>query len=97
LKYLADLVTHEDPKVREETLKVLTVFRKDGKGLLQRFLKDPSPQNRSKASLFGEDGQREAAKPLMEIICPGLLQRDYEEKASFFSPRGDGAEEGSRY
>jgi len=86
VKYLADLVTHEDPKVREETLKVLTVFRKDGKDLLQRFLKDPSPQNRSKASLIlAKTARGEAAKPLMEIIfSPDFYRRDYEEKASFF-------------
>jgi HEAT repeat protein len=97
VKYLADLVTHEDLKVREETLKVLTVFRKDGKDLLQRFLKDPSPRNRSKASLvLAKTARGEAAKPLMEIIfAPDFYRRDYEEKASFLQALAEtGAEEG---
>ena len=85
VKYLADLVVHEDPKVREETLKVLTVFRGGGKELLQRFLKDPSPKNRSRASLIlARTIRGEAVKPLMEIISsPDFYRRDYEEKASF--------------
>ncbi len=97
VKYLSDLVTHKDPKVREETLKVLTVFRKDGKNLLEKFLQDPSPRNRSKASiLLAKTARKEAAKPLMDIISSSdFYKRDYEEKASFFQALAEtGAEEG---
>ena len=91
LKYLGNLVTHEDPKVREETLQVLKKFGEKGKDLIQKFLKDPSPEMRAKASfIFAKVAKEEAAQPLTEIILSEeFFKRDYEEKAAVFRALGE--------
>jgi hypothetical protein len=91
VKYLGSLVVHGDPKVREETLQVLKKLGGQGKDLIQKFLKDPLPEMRAKASLiFAKVAKREAAKPLTGIILSkDFFKRDYEEKASFFKALGE--------
>ncbi len=91
VKYLGNLVVHQDPKVREETLQVLKKFGGQGKDLIQKFLKDPLPEMRAKASLiFAKVAKREAAKPLTGIILSkDFFKRDYEEKSSFFKALGE--------
>ncbi len=86
LKYLRNLVTHEDPKVRGETLKLITKFEEKGKEFAQDFLRDSVPEIRGKASrIFAKMAREQAIKPLMEIILSeDFYRRDYEEKASFF-------------
>jgi HEAT repeat protein len=96
VKYLGNLAVHENPKVREETLQVLKKLGDRGKDLLQKFLKDPMPEMRAKASLiFVKVAKAEAAKPLTGIILSeDFYKRDYEEKASFLKALGEtGAEE----
>lgn len=85
-KYLASLVRHGDPKVREETIQVLGRFGEKGKDLLQKFLQDPIPSLRGKASmLFARTAGDEAMGPLSEILLSkDFLHRDPEEKLSFF-------------
>jgi len=91
VKWLSPLVHHEDQKVREETLKVLSKPGVKGKELLLKFLKDPIPEIRGKTSLLLakiEKGQ--AAKPLLEIILSeDFFKRDYQEKAAFFKAVGE--------
>ncbi len=91
VKYLGSLVVHGDPKVREETLQVLKKLGGQGKDLIQKFLKDPLPEMRAKASLiFAKVSKGEAAKPLAGIILSkDFFKRDYEEKASFFKALGE--------
>jgi hypothetical protein len=91
VKYLGSLVVHGDPKVREETLQVLKKLGGQGKDLIQKFLKDPLPEVRAKASLiFAMVAKGEAAKPLTGIILSkDFFKRDYEEKASFFKALGE--------
>jgi len=91
VKYLRGLVVHGDPKVREETLQVLKKLGGQGEDLIQKFLKDPLPEMRAKASLiFAMVAKGEAAKPLTGIILSkDFFKRDYEEKASFFKALGE--------
>jgi len=91
VKYLGNLVTHEDLKVREETLQVLNKYGEKGKDLIQKFLKDPIPGIRAKAALIlAKSVKGEAVKPLTEIILSeDFFRRDYEEKASFFRALGE--------
>jgi hypothetical protein len=91
LKYLGNLVVHEDPKVREKTLQVINKFGEKGGDLIQRFLKDPVPDIRGKASLIlAKIAKGEAVKPLTEIILSeDFYKRDYQEKASFFRALGE--------
>jgi len=91
VKYLGDLVSHEDLKVREETLQVLNKFGDKGKDLIQKFLRDSAPGMRAKAALFlARHGKVTAVKPLTEIILSeDFYKRDYEEKASFFRALGE--------
>src|SRR4030043_249330 len=91
VKYLGSLVVNGDPKVREETLQVLKKLGGQGKDLIQKFLKDPLPEMRAKASLiFAMVAKGEAAKPLTGIILSkDFFKRDYEEKASFFKALGE--------
>jgi HEAT repeat protein len=91
LKYLGNLVVHEDPKVREETLQVINKFGEKGEDLIQKFLKDPVPDIRGKASLIlAKIAKSEAVKPLTEIILSeDFYKRDYQEKASFFRALGE--------
>jgi hypothetical protein len=86
LKFLGPLVTHSDPKVREETLRFIMRFEEKGKDLLQRFLRDSHPEIRGKASLaLAKAAKGQAVKPLTEIILSEeFFKRTYEEKASFF-------------
>ena len=85
-KFLGPLVTHSDPKVREETLRFIMKFEEKGKDLLQRFLRDSQPEIRGKASLaLAKAAKGQAVKPLTEIILSEeFFKRTYEEKASFF-------------
>ena len=91
VKYLGNLVSHEDLKVREETLQVLNKFGDKGKDLIQKFLRDSAPGMRAKAALFlARHGKVAAVKPLTEIILSeDFYKRDYEEKASFFRALGE--------
>lgn len=91
VKYLGSLVTHKDPRVREETLQLLAKFGENGKGLIMRLLKDPSAEIRSKASVnLAKVAKGQAVKPLMEIILSeDFYKRNYEEKVSFFKALGE--------
>jgi HEAT repeat protein len=91
VKYLGNLVTHEDLKVREETLQVLNKYGEKGKDLIQKFLRDPVSGIRAKAALIlARNVKGEAVKPLTEIILSeDFFRRDYEEKASFFRALGE--------
>jgi hypothetical protein len=91
VKYLGNLVSHEDLKVREETLQVLNKFGDKGKDLIQKFLRDSAPGMRAKAALFlARHGKVAAVKPLTEIILSeDFYKRDYDEKASFFRALGE--------
>lgn len=89
--YLEGLVSHSDPKVREETLSLLKRFGEKGKGLIQKFLDDPLAEIRSKASLlFAKVAKEEAVKVLSEIVfSKAFLKRNYEEKIAFFKALGE--------
>jgi HEAT repeat protein len=91
VKYLGNLVTHEDLKVREETLQVLNKYGEKGKDLIQKFLRDAVSGIRTKAALIlARNVKGEAVKPLTEIILSeDFFRRDYEEKASFFRALGE--------
>lgn len=85
-KFLGPLIRHGDPKVREETIELLGHLGEKGKDLLQKFLEDPVPYLRGKASiLFARTAREEAVTPLSEIVLSkGFLDREFEEKLSFF-------------
>ena len=91
VKYLSSLVTHRDTRVREETLQLLVKFGEKGRDLILRFLKDPSSEIRSKASVnLARVVRGQAVKPLTEIILSeDFYQRNYEEKVSFFKALGE--------
>jgi hypothetical protein len=91
VKYLGNLVSHEDLKVREETLQVLNKFGDKGKDLIQKFLRDSASGMRAKAALFlARHAKVAAVKPLTEIILSeDFYSRDYDEKASFFRALGE--------
>ena len=96
LKYLGNLVVHEDLRVREETLQLLSKFGEKGKDLTERFLRDSTPGIRAKASLIlARMAKNQALKPLTEIILSeDFYKRDYDEKVSFFRALGEtGSEE----
>ena len=96
LKYIGNLVVHEDLRVREETLQLLSKFGEKGKDLTERFLRDSAPGIRAKASLIlARMAKERAVKPLTEIILSeDFYKREYEEKVSFFRALGEtGAEE----
>lgn len=86
IKYLGNLVSHSDSKVREATLQLVTQFGDRGKDHIQRFLKDPAAEIRGKASLIlARMTKNQAVKPLVEIILSEeFYKRNYDEKASFF-------------
>jgi hypothetical protein len=86
VKYLKNLVVHEDPKVREETLQVLNKLGGKGKDLILKFLGDSLAEIRGKASLsLARIAKNEAVKPLLDaILSEDFYKRDYDEKASFF-------------
>ena len=91
MKYLGNLTTHGDSKIREETLQVLSQFGKKSASLILRYLKDPVPDIRSKASLvLARVAKEEAAEPLMKIILSeDFYKREYDEKVSFFRALGE--------
>jgi HEAT repeat protein len=91
LKYVGNLIAHQDTKVREETLQLLGRFGEKGKDLAEKFLRDPVPGIRAKASLtLARMAKGQAVKPLMEIILSqDFYKRDYEEKVSFFRALGE--------
>jgi len=91
IKYLGNLAVHPDAKVREETLQILKKLNGQGKDLLHKFLNDPLPEMRAKASLiFAKVAKEAAAKPLLGIIrSEEFFKRDYEEKSSFFKALGE--------
>ena len=91
VRHLDNLVVHEDQKVREETLQALKKFGERGKDQIRKFLKDPLPGMRAKASLiFAKVAKEEAAKSLTGVILSEeFFKRDYEEKASFFKALGE--------
>ena len=91
VKYLGDLVTHRDLKVREETLQVLDKFGEKGKDLIQKYLMDPVSGIRAKAALLlARHTKEKATEPLTEIILSeDFYKRDYREKASFFRALGE--------
>lgn len=91
IKYLGNLVVHPDPKVREETFQVLKKMGQPAKDLLQKFLKDPLAEMRTKAApVFAKMAREEAFKPLQSIILSeDFFKRDYDEKASFFRALGE--------
>ena len=86
VKYLKNLVVHEDPKVREETLQILSKLGEKGKDLMLKFLGDSLAGIRGKASLsLARIAKNEAVKPLLDIILSeDFYKRDFNEKASFF-------------
>jgi len=91
VKYLASLVAHRDPRVREETLQLLVKFGEKGKDLMMRFLKDPSSEIRSRASVnLAKVAKEKAVRPLTDIILSeDFYKRNYEEKVSFFKALGE--------
>jgi hypothetical protein len=96
LKYMGNLVVHKDMKVREETLRLLGRFGEKGKDQAEKFLRDPLPEIRGKASLIlAKMAKDQAVKPLAEIILSeDFYKREYDEKVSFFRALGEtGSEE----
>jgi hypothetical protein len=91
VKYLGNLVTHRDLKVREETLQVLDKFGEPGKDLIQKYLLDPVSGIRAKAALlFARHTKGKATEALARIILSeDFYKRDYREKASFFRALGE--------
>ena len=91
VKYLRNLVVHEDPKVREETLQVLSKLGEKGKDLIPKFLEDSLAGIRGKASLsLARITKNEAVKPLLDIILSEeFYKRGFNEKASFFRALGE--------
>jgi len=91
VKYLRNLVVHGDPKVREETLQVLSKLGDKGKDLIPKFLEDSLAGIRGKASLsLARIVKNEAVKPLLDIILSEeFYKRDFNEKSSFFRALGE--------
>jgi len=91
VKYLGELVTHEDLKVREETLQIVDRFGEKGKDLIKKFLMDPASGIRAKAALLlARSAKGEAVRLLTEIILSeDFYKRDYREKVSFFRALGE--------
>jgi hypothetical protein len=91
VKHLAPLADHEDRKIREEALKVLSKTGPKGIELFMKFLTDPIPEIRGKASiLFARSGGEQATGPLIDIILSeDFFKRNCEEKAIFFKALGE--------
>jgi HEAT repeat protein len=91
LKHLGSLMNHADPKIREETLQMLVKFGDKGRDSIHRFLRDPVPDIRGKASIaLARAMKAQAVKPLTDIILSeDFHKRDYEEKVSFFRALGE--------
>jgi hypothetical protein len=96
VKYLAPLVGNRDIKVREQVLQMVGQFGAAGRDLVLRFLADPVPEIRAKASLaLARIGHEWAVKPLLEVVLSdSFWKRPYDEKASFLRALGEtGAKE----
>jgi hypothetical protein len=96
VRYLSHLVAYPDTKIREETLQALARFGEKGRELLLKFLKDPVPEIRGKASIaLARAAKQQALKPLTDVILSeDFYKRDYEEKVAFFRALGEtGAKE----
>ncbi|MGZ3514648.1 MAG: HEAT repeat domain-containing protein, partial [Thermodesulfobacteriota bacterium] len=96
LKHFGNLIIHKDPKVRGQTLQVISKFGEKGMDLVQKFLTDSMAEIRGNASLIlARTAKGRASKLLLEIVLSeDFYQRDYEEKASFFRALGEtGSEE----
>ncbi len=91
VKYMGNLVTHPDPKVRGETLQLLKKFGEQGRDLIEKFLNDPVMEIRAKASIiFAKVAKEKAAKSLTGIILAAdFFKRNYDEKAAFFRALGE--------
>jgi hypothetical protein len=91
VKYLRNLAVHANPKVREETLQVLARLGMRGKDLVFKFLGDPLPSIRGRASLtLARIAKGDAVKPLMAIILSeDFFKRELDEKSSFFRALGE--------
>jgi HEAT repeat protein len=91
LKYLTNLVYHENNKVREQVLILATVFEDGKQDLIRKFLRDPLPEIRGKAALiFAKIAKDRAVNSLLEIILSeDFYTRSYEEKVSFFKALGE--------
>ena len=91
LEHLGMLITHPEPKVREETLQALAKFGGKARELIQELLKDAVPEIRGKASLIlARAIKDEAIRPLSEIILSDdFYRRAYDEKVSFFKALGE--------
>ena len=89
LKYLTNLVDYEHLKVREEVLKLATEFQ--GKDLVKKFLRDPTPEIRGKAAVnFSKIGKSQSFRSLAKIILSeDFHTRSYGEKTSFFKALGE--------
>jgi hypothetical protein len=90
-EYLGKMVTYPDLKIRMETLQLLSKFGVKGIGLVQKLLRDPSPEIRARASLaLAKMDKNRAVRILTEIILSeDFYKRDYEEKVSFFKALGE--------
>jgi HEAT repeat protein len=86
MKYLRGLAGHKDPKVREETLQILSKFGPKGKDFILKFLGDSLSGIRGKASIsLARAAKDEAVKPLLDIILSeDFYKRDMNEKSFFF-------------
>lgn len=86
LRYLDGVIYHKDAKVREIILNLINKFGYKGSELLKRFLEDPVPEIRMKASImFAKTAKQKAIEPLRQIILSkDFYKRDYQEKLSFF-------------
>ena len=93
MTYLQELAGHEDPRVREVTLQVLTQCGDQGTGVMQKFLKDDRTEIRSRAALlFARFAKGQAVEPLAQIVLSdGFQKRGFEEKASFLRALGETA------
>ncbi len=91
VKYLRNLTVHANPKVREETLHLLGELGIRGKELVLKFLGDPLPSIRGRASLtLARIAKGDAVKPVMSIILSeDFFKREFDEKSSFFRAIGE--------
>ena len=90
-KYLLHFVNHQDSKMREEVLKLIAHFGEKGREVIEKFLQDPLPEIRGKASLtLAKICKDRAAKSLINIVMSEeFYKRDYDEKAYFFKALGE--------
>jgi hypothetical protein len=91
VKVLADLVTHDDPRVREVALDLLAQFGTEGVDLLKKFLGDKTPEIRAKASLlFARLARDQAVTPLTHLLfSESFHKKSYEERATLIRALGE--------